>query len=493
MATFPVNIMQLLAEAGDPAPVPGSGKAYTKLVAGVVQFFYETDLGTVYQLTPAATPPANTVYYVSSAGNDANDGLTPATAFLTLTKAESVLPVLVVADYQIVILTAGVFALPNFYERTYFGGQIYVHSVVDTTILGSTAAGVGTGINAISGMALVADTYNGQWIEMLSGVAVGDIRLIRNNTVTDIIPVSPFRVAPAVGDTFRVFEPSTTLTNAATSSVTGKTIPGTPGDVSGLIFERVIFSNSLQVGGLVLFYICTFLGALGNTNNASFVLTGNASGIAEAIHALPANAYRGAGITLKTSGVINNVSGGYVCALGVIARFFGVCSLISGNFPLGIILDGSAGLVVFNVAGAPIVARCTGPVLLLNGVLAFLATIDIAVAAGLGLKLSRGAQATLISPATVASAAGTAIQVESDALLLLDVLAALAVSGSVYGVLAQLGGKVRLTGVPNVAGGVADFAVGNVPTLATSGSFAAVGTALLPAVVLDGSVAQRVA
>lgn len=52
MATFPINIAKFLAEAGDPAAILGSGQVYTKLVAGVVQLFYEDSSGVVYQLTP---------------------------------------------------------------------------------------------------------------------------------------------------------------------------------------------------------------------------------------------------------------------------------------------------------------------------------------------------------------------------------------------------------------------------------------------------------
>jgi hypothetical protein len=64
-----------------------------------------------------------------------------------------------------------------------------------------------------------------------------------------------------------------------------------------------------------------------------------------------------------------------------------------------------------------------------------------------------------------------------------------------FGVLVKFGGQVRITNALSVVGFPAgsDFAVGNVPTVAASAALAAVGAAVLPAVVLDGSVVQRVA
>jgi len=64
-----------------------------------------------------------------------------------------------------------------------------------------------------------------------------------------------------------------------------------------------------------------------------------------------------------------------------------------------------------------------------------------------------------------------------------------------FGVLVKFGGQVRITDLLSVVGFPAgsDFAVGNVPTVAASAALAAVGAAVLPAVVLDGSVVQRVA
>lgn len=54
---MPLDYALLPKAAGDPTPLSGSGKFYSKDIAGVVQFFYQADDGTVTQLTPGGVPP----------------------------------------------------------------------------------------------------------------------------------------------------------------------------------------------------------------------------------------------------------------------------------------------------------------------------------------------------------------------------------------------------------------------------------------------------
>lgn len=478
MATFPINVAQLLAEAGDPAAVLGSGKAYTKVVDGIVQFFYETDLGTVYQLTPPANAPqVNTTYYVASTGNDADDGLTPATAFLTLGKADSMIPISVEAVYEVIVLDdAAPFEFAGVQARTYKdGGVIYLRSNVDTTLAGFPAVSIaGTGSTAvvIAGAPWIADAYAGKWIEFLDGAAAGRIRLIAQNTTNTITPVASFFTpAPAPGDTFRVFEPSTVLNETVTGSNTaplgGSANTTAPQSITGLYFERFAFSSTtLRIGNKVGFFVCSTDSMIGSDPNGrsdnvsggdNELLSGTEPRVAGLIHALAPTAYFGAGLTLLPGGVspgiVKQPIVGFLCAIGVAAQFSASrVYLRGGRFNTGLTLDGLTG-------------PCNA-VLFSDGLIT---QLQIDAAAGAALTVINAAVCAL-QRATIAGAAS-------------------------FGALVKFGGQVRITGALSVVGFPAgsDFAVGNVPTVAASAALAAVGAAVLPAVVLDGSVAQRVA
>jgi hypothetical protein len=98
-----------------------------------------------------------------------------------------------------------------------------------------------------------------------------------------------------------------------------------------------------------------------------------------------------------------------------------------------------------------------------------------------------------IAQLRIDAAAGAALTVINAAVCALS-RATIAAAAS-FGALVKFGGQVRITTAPTVVGFPAgsDFAVGNVPTVAPSAAFAAVGATLIPAVVIDGSIAQRVA
>jgi len=80
-----------------------------------------------------------------------------------------------------------------------------------TELVAPTAAGAGSGSLVVISAALTIDAYLGKTIEILTGAAAGDRRLIRNNSATDIVPVSAFSAAVAPGDSYRIVEPSVVL------------------------------------------------------------------------------------------------------------------------------------------------------------------------------------------------------------------------------------------------------------------------------------------
>ena len=476
MATFPIEIATLLEQAGDPLAAANTGKLYSKEQAGVTHLFYRADDGAVYQITPTPPVQVNTTYYVATAGNDADDGLTPATAFQTLGRADLAIPLSVEAVYEIIVIDdAAPFEFPGVRARTYAdGGLIYIRSAVDTTLAGFPAVSIaGTGSTAvvIAGAPWVADAYAGKWIEFLDGAAAGSIRSITRNTTNTITPAITFFApfSPAPGDTFRIFEPSTVLneTTVNTAPLGGSANTTAPQTNTGLYLERFAFSSTrLRIGNKVGFFICStdsMIGsdAGGRSDNVSAgdneVLSGVDPRAPGLIHTLDSSQYFGAGLTLLPGGlnpgIVRQPIVGFVCAIGVAAKFAAArVYLRGGRLDTGLTLDGLT-------APCNALLFSEGPI----------AQLRIDAAAGAALTVINAAVCAL-SRATIVAAAS-------------------------FGALVQFGGQVRITTAPTVVGFPAgsDFAVGNVPTVAPSAAFAAVGATLIPAVVIDGSIAQRVA
>lgn len=75
-------------------------------------------------------------------------------------------------------------------------------------VIPSTAAAAASTVAVVKSAGLVVDAFRGKTVEILSGAAAGDKRTIRNNTATDITPVTVFSAAVAPGDLYRVIEPT---------------------------------------------------------------------------------------------------------------------------------------------------------------------------------------------------------------------------------------------------------------------------------------------
>jgi hypothetical protein len=257
----------------------------------------------------------------------------------------------------------------------------------------------------------------------------------------------------------------TLFTNAAPLGGSANTTA--PQSITGLYFERFAFSSTrLRIGNKVGFFICSTDSMIGSDPNGrsdnvpggdNEALSGAETRAPGLIHTLSSDAYYGAGLTLLPGGInpgiVTQPIVGFLCAIGVAAQFSGSrVYLRGGRCNTGLTLNG-------------LVAACNA-VLFADGVTA---QLQIDAAAGAALTVINAAVCAL-QKATVAGAAS-------------------------FGVLVKFGGQVRITNALSVVGFPAgsDFAVGNVPTVAASAALAAVGAAVLPAVVLDGSVVQRVA
>jgi len=93
-------------------------------------------------------------------------------------------------------------------------------------LLPPTNALAGSSDVSVSAAALTVDAYLGKTIEVLTGAAAGDRRLVRNNTATSIVPVAKFTAPLAANDVYRIVEPSVVFSLSPFLF----SAPGSPGD-----------------------------------------------------------------------------------------------------------------------------------------------------------------------------------------------------------------------------------------------------------------------
>ena len=425
------------------------------------------------------------------------------------------IPLNVEALYEVVVLDdAAPFELVGTAVRTFQpGGIVYYRSDVDSTVLGATPLTAATLLLLTDGLAMWGvDAFAGKWVEILDGPAVGDIRQIRNNTATTLVPVAQFTAAPVVGNTFRIFEPSTEIRESVFNAIIalqGATSGQNSSASAGLFFERFFIRDELRIVNRVHLSICKTDHQIGNRTNpeallrASLLLAGSEPKAAALIHVgLSTNAYRGAGVLIVTPANGISVSCiGYLCAIGVAVTVqAGNGYLRGGRFNAGLTLDGVFDQTQWILAAdsSMQITISLSKLSVIRGAVAELEGVTVLAAAGNALVINTAGRVVVGNTCSFTASVATAVIVETQGLLIpLQATPIVAGGGAAgFGILARRGGTVRMTGLPTVTGGTAgvnDFAVGEVPTLGASALFAAAGVALLPAVVLDGSVVQRVA
>lgn len=157
------------------------------------------------------------VYISDINGNDANDGLTPGTAYKTILHAIDVYSGAIGLRAIFHIGRHGGTGYTNFFHvgflikaNVYFIGDgagqagetgFTIIKAVAAAQAGSTVAQV------VTGGGLGVNAYLGQTVEITSGAANGDRRTIRNNDANNIYPCRPFSAGFAPGDNYRVVEP----------------------------------------------------------------------------------------------------------------------------------------------------------------------------------------------------------------------------------------------------------------------------------------------
>jgi hypothetical protein len=219
--------------------------------------------------TPAATNPyvtkndpgfhsatvADMVLYANSVtGDDANDGLTPATAVQTRAGVYAKIPHYVRHNVHVNLEGPGFdWAWNDTLERDVADtAHILVDGGAGLTVVADNAGSPWVSdINSLTSIGLSTltfpvDQFTGLMVEITSGPALGDLRTVRANIATTVIPTVLFSVDPGPGATFRIVQPATEIALTAPA----------PYDFSYHLGNLV----ALEGDGTVLFQRITFTG-----------------------------------------------------------------------------------------------------------------------------------------------------------------------------------------------------------------------------------------
>jgi hypothetical protein len=196
----------------------GIAKSATAMVVQIVAPIDMLGGGTVDP--PAGVYPSH-LYVSAITGNDLADGRTPTTAVASLVRAFELVPDVVTSPIVVHVgpydLTAtGAYAMPSVNRQ----------ALADLVIIGDGAGQLGgagaafsevvPATSALASSTLVingagfdaAGAWRGYTVEILTGAAAGDRRLIADHTATSIIPSAPFTASIGAGDTWRIVRPS---------------------------------------------------------------------------------------------------------------------------------------------------------------------------------------------------------------------------------------------------------------------------------------------
>lgn len=161
-------------------------------------------------------------YYVNaSIGNDANDGLTTATAKKTISATLDILPDVIA--HNCFINCSGVFTenftVSKFFTAATSSGIIVPYLVFDGGYdnveiksgphLADIVSASGIGITTLG---TTTDNFAGYWIDIISGTGSGQRRLIHSNNSTTLVTTRNWTTTPVAGNSsFQIIEPTTAL------------------------------------------------------------------------------------------------------------------------------------------------------------------------------------------------------------------------------------------------------------------------------------------
>lgn len=203
---------------------------------------YTASLGT----GSAGTQPSN-IYVSAANGNDANNGLTPATAVATDARAKALVPSTLTSPL-VIHYAAGTYAWAPIPSPLQLSDSARIWLIGDGagqagddgfTVIGTDVAGAGTDANQIvtTALAPALNAYQSFTIEVLDGPAAGYRRTVLQNAAGAggaIYPVRRYEsqdattaVVPVAGNAFRIVRPAVIFTGIDTQT-------GSPGFLEGI-------------------------------------------------------------------------------------------------------------------------------------------------------------------------------------------------------------------------------------------------------------------
>lgn len=280
------------------------------------------------------------IYVDQANGDDANAGDASA-PLATIIEAERRIDDITLGGGVRIYVAPGTYIAPTFRRRILRAG-IYIICEEFTELLAPQAAQAGSSrslVNTLPGLGV--DTYRGKTVEILSGAAAGDRRLIRDHTDTQIIPDLAFSAAVAANDQFRIVEPLATiekdpaadtmeLVRGNGASLLNIDIYGARGEAqAGVTFINFfIDSDYVMLSDVARFYGCeltqgvTFSGAgamqAGWDGNDRGDFSSQAAGTGLLFGAPSDTSWSGWGLVLNAFGFFSNISAsilGYVSGL----------------------------------------------------------------------------------------------------------------------------------------------------------------------------------
>jgi len=163
-----------------------------------------------WQAVTSITQPLDV--YLSSAGDDNNDGLSVGAPVATWGRAWEVAADATPAIVHLAGEVGGYVAPPNVITWAIITGDD------NFTVLETGIAGASTDAYSVElASAVTADVYRHFTVEFTDGAAVGLRRQIRDNSTTNVFPCAEFgncasdAVAPSPGDTYRILRPSSKI------------------------------------------------------------------------------------------------------------------------------------------------------------------------------------------------------------------------------------------------------------------------------------------
>jgi hypothetical protein len=167
------------------------------------------------------------LYADGTSGSDANDGLTVGTPKKTLAAVVALVPSMLMHNVYVhltgtFVQTSHVIVSDVVSGTNVATGATNVRKILLlgqwdtwTDVGGGTKTATGSSVSSlvVAGAGWVVDAYAGYMVKVLTGAAVGQVRMIQGNTADTITPVKNFSVDPGVGATFDIVRPATEITD----------------------------------------------------------------------------------------------------------------------------------------------------------------------------------------------------------------------------------------------------------------------------------------